>query len=144
MKKTKTLLIVLAAVLLAGGAAAAGIWWQQQAGKPSAPPPGPEYRYVSLDKVLVMLKSPAGASHYLAVDLVFKVLPGDEKRAKEHLPYLRTLAVKALSTQTVESSSELGVAGLSAQLDKAIAAAYQADGHKAPMAEVLVGKLIIE
>ena len=42
-----------------------------------------EYKYVTLDKVIVMLRNQAGEpmSHYLAVDLVFKTAVEKEKNS---------------------------------------------------------------
>jgi flagellar FliL protein len=61
-----------------------------------------EYKYITLDKVIVMLRNGEGetGSHYLAVDLVFKTPPKTEKLTKEHLPLLRSVAVRSLSNQT--------------------------------------------
>lgn len=147
--KTK-ILIALAAVLLAGAAAAGG-WWLSRQSAPAgaeaeAPKPAPDYKYVSLDKVIVMLRGRGGeaVSHYMAVDIVFKALPDDEKRAKEHLPLLRTVAVKALSSYTVESAAAMTVEQFAGELNKAYAASYGAEHREPPFAEALIGKLIIE
>ncbi|HEY0955429.1 MAG TPA: flagellar basal body-associated FliL family protein [Roseateles sp.] len=148
-KKTK-LLIALAAVLLAGAAAAGGWWLSRQTAPATAeaepPKPAPDYKYVTLDKVIVMLRGRGGeaVSHYMAVDIVFKALPDQEKRAKEHLPLLRTVAVKALSSYTVESASGMTVEQFAAELNKAYTASYGAEHREPPFAEALIGKLIIE
>jgi flagellar FliL protein len=148
-KKTK-LLIALAGVLLAGAAAAGGWWLSRQAAPVAAeaepPKPAPDYKYVTLDKVIVMLRGRGGeaVSHYMAVDIVFKSLPDQEKRAKEHLPLLRTVAVKALSSYTVESASAMTVEQFAAELNKAYVASYGAEHREPPFAEALIGKLIIE
>jgi flagellar FliL protein len=148
-KKTK-LLIALAAVLLAGTAAGGGWWLSRQTAPATAeaepPKPAPDYKYVTLDKVLVMLRGPNGSavSHYMAVDIVFKTLPEQEKRTKDHLPLLRTVAVKALSTHTVESAQAMSVEQFAQLLNQAYAESYAADRRDAPFAEALIGKLIIE
>jgi len=150
-KKTK-LLIALAAVLLAGAAAAGGWWFSRQAAPATAtaeaepPKPAPDYKYVTLDKVIIMLRGRSGeaVSHYMAVDIVFKALPDQEKRAKEHLPLLRTVAVKALSSYTVESAAAMTVEQFAAELNKAYTASYGAEHREPPFAEALIGKLIIE
>jgi flagellar protein FliL len=172
MKSRTQLIGVIAVVaLLAAGGAGAAVWWMKTDGtkaavagadaargvkdakdaKDGAPPkddgkPAPDYKYVTLDKVLVMLRGPngSGVSHYMAVDIVFKALPEQEKRTKDHLPLLRTVAVKALSTHTVESAQAMSVEQFAQLLNQAYAESYAADRRDAPFAEALIGKLIIE
>jgi len=146
--KTKLLLGGLALVLLAG-AGAGGWWWMNRPAPKGAPVvvrKAVDYKYVSLDKVLVMLRGEHGEAvpHYMAIDLVFKAEPADEARAKEHLPLLRTVAVRALSTNTVQSASAMSVDQVAQLLNRAYVESYKADGAKPPFAEALVGKLIIE
>jgi len=168
MKSRTQLIGVIAAVaLLAAGGAGAAVWWMKGDGTKTAAgadaahggkdakdakdakddgKPAPDYKYVTLDKVLVMLRGPNGSavSHYMAVDIVFKTLPEQEKRTKDHLPLLRTVAVKALSTHTVESAQAMSVEQFAELLNKAYAESYAADRRDAPFAEALIGKLIIE
>lgn len=154
MKKLNKILgLVLGAVLIAAAAGGA-VWWQLggtaksgDAAKAEAPKkPAPDYKYVMLDKVLVMLRGGQGSaiSHYMAVDVVFKVLPEHEKRAKEHLPLLRAVAVKALSSYTLEGAQAMSVSQFAEVLNKAYRDSYAAEGREAPFADALVGKLIIE
>lgn len=162
--KAKLIAIVAAVALLAAGGAGAAVWWMQHEkagaaaadakgadGKPvkaevKDDKPAPDYKYVTLDKVLVMLRGPNGAavSHYMAVDIVFKTLPDQEKRTKDHLPLLRTVAVKALSVYTVDGAQAMSVEDFAQLLNKAYADSYSADRREAPFAEALIGKLIIE
>jgi flagellar FliL protein len=155
--RIKLIGLIAAVALLAAGAAGAAVWWMRAgAAKPGAEAahakaeeeakPAPDYKYVTLDKVLVMLRGPNGAavSHYMAVDIVFKTLPEQEKRTKDHLPLLRTVAVKALSAHTVESAQAMSVEQFAQLLNKAYADSYAADRREAPFAEALIGKLIIE
>ncbi|UXH76894.1 flagellar basal body protein [Roseateles amylovorans] len=166
--KTKLIALTAAVALLAAGGAGASVWWWQSAkikagaraagqdGKADAAAaaaeteaktePAPDYKYITLDKVLVMLRGPNGSavSHYLAVDIVFKALPEQEKRTKEHLALLRTIAVKALSVHTVESAQAMSVEDFARLLNKAYADSYAADRRDPPFAEALIGKLIIE
>lgn len=167
MKSRIKLIGVIAAVaLLAAGGAGAAVWWLKADGTKTAAAdaahggkdakeakdpkddgkPAPDYKYVTLDKVLVMLRGPNGSavSHYMAVDIVFKTLPEQEKRTKDHLPLLRTVAVKALSTHTVESAQAMSVEQFAQLLNQAYAESYAADRRDAPFAEALIGKLIIE
>jgi flagellar FliL protein len=165
--KSRTKLIGLIAVvaLLAASGAGAAVWWMKGDGTKTAAAgahdgkdgqsakdpkddgkPAPDYKYVTLDKVLVMLRGPNGSavSHYMAVDIVFKTLPEQEKRTKDHLPLLRTVAVKALSTHTVESAQAMSVEQFAQLLNHAYAESYATDRRDAPFAEALIGKLIIE
>lgn len=149
------LLIALVAVL-AAGAAGAAVWLllpgkaqprgAQEAAAAAAAKPAPDYKYVTLDKVLVMLRGRNGEAvpHYMAVDIVFKAPPDQERRTKEHLPLLRTVAVKALSVHTVESASAMSVEDFAKALNKAYRDSYQAERREAPFVEALIGKLIIE
>ena len=153
MSKKKIILLIAAVSLLLAGATGAAVWW---ALKPKASPeavaaaaaakPGPDYRYVTLDKVLIMLRNQRGeaVTHYMALDLVFKALPESEKRTKDHLPLLRTVAVKALSSYTVEAATAMTVDQFATELNKAYADAYSSEHREAPFAEALIGKLIIE
>jgi flagellar FliL protein len=155
--KAKLIAVIAGVALLAASGAGAAVWWMQShraapAGdaKAEAPKeevkPAPDYKYVTLDKVLVMLRGPNGSavSHYMAVDIVFKTLPEQEKRTKEHLPLLRTVAVKALSVHTVESATAMSVEDFALLLNKAYQANYAAEHREPPFAEALIGKLIIE
>ncbi|WP_343629953.1 flagellar basal body protein [Roseateles sp.] len=157
--KAKLIAIVAAVALLAAGGAGVAVWWMQhdKAGAKGADgkdvkvevkdeKPAPDYKYVTLDKVLVMLRGPNGAavSHYMAVDIVFKTLPDQEKRTKDHLPLLRTVAVKALSAYTLDGAQAMSVEDFAQLLNKAYAESYAADRREAPFAEALIGKLIIE
>ncbi|QPF74162.1 flagellar basal body protein [Roseateles sp. DAIF2] len=154
-KNFKLILVGGLVALLAAGAAGGAVWWKLGSGqaataggdapKPAAKP-APDYKYVTLDKVLVMLRGRSGesVSHYMAVDVVFKALPEQEKRAKEHLPLLRTVAVKALSAYTVEAAQAMTVVQFAEVLNKAYKANYAAEQREPPFAEALIGKLIIE
>ncbi|PZP35657.1 MAG: flagellar basal body protein [Roseateles depolymerans] len=154
MSKAKLgILIGVIVLLLAGGGGAGWWWWHSHAKKADGAQaeveeikPAPEYKYVTLDKVLVMLRGSSGeaVSHYMAVDIVFKTLPDKEKLTKEHLPLLRTVAVKALSTNTLDAASAMSVEDVAKSLNQAYQASYKADGHEPPFAEALIGKLIIE
>ena len=157
MSKIKIAIIATAVGLLMAGAAGGAVWWAMKPAKPAseaqaeaekheAAKPGPDYRYVTLDKVLIMLRNQHGeaVTHYMAIDLVFKALPESEKRTKDHLPLLRTVAVKALSSYTVETATSMTVEQFAAELNKAYGEAYAAEHREAPFAEALIGKLIIE
>lgn len=151
MKKSKLIVIAVLAVVLTAGAGAGGVWWwkSRHADTAEAPPPKPKpstFRYVTLDKIIVMLRSQAGdpLAHYMAVDLVFQADLAQEKAVKDQLPLLRSVAVKALSEYTLDKASALSIEQLATELNAAYQARYKADGIEQPFAEVMIGKLIIE
>lgn len=104
------------------------------------------YKYLSLDKVIVMLRGRAGEpmTHYLAVDLVFKTPHHHEKITKEHLPMLRSVAVKALSEYTFENAGMMSIDQFAAGINRAYSERYAREQQEKPFAEVMIGKLIIE
>lgn len=161
MKNLKLILIAALVAVLAAAGAGGAVWWKLGRSPAAATPqasdkdekaakvelkPGLDYKYVMLDKVLVMLRGRSGEAmaHYMALDIVFKSLPEQEKRAKEHLPLLRTVAVKALSSYTLETAQALSVGEVAEVLNKAYQESYASEQREPPFAEALIGKLIIE
>lgn len=149
MKKMKWIILFLLLVIILGGAG--GAWWylhQQPAGKtkPAEIVDNKTYKYLTLDKVIVMLRGRAGEplSHYLAVDLVFKVEEEHEKEAKEQLPFMRSLAVKALSSYTMEKAGMMSIEQFTNEINQAYTLSYKQEHRKKPFGEVMIGKLIIE
>lgn len=152
MKKMRIVLGgVLVGMLLAGGGAAAA-WWTLRASQGDAAVPlraeaeRHPPRYVSLEKVIVMLRREPGdpRSHYMAVDLVFKTAEKWERVTREHLPMLRSVAVRALSTLTPERAGAMSVDDLAAEVSRAYFESYAAENREKPFTEVMIGKLIIE
>lgn len=151
--KKKMLIVVTAVVLLAAGGA--GAWYylggHAKGGHEAEKPPVDHrvYKYVTLDKIIVMLRNGSegeiqGPSHYLAVDLVFKTPQETEKIAKEHLPMLRSVAVKALSTYTRDAAVGMTIDQFSAAINRAYSESYANDQQEKPFTDVLISKLIIE
>ena len=151
------LIIAFAGVALAAAAAACGAMWYLnpvplKGGAPEAkvePKPEPEKsltKYVTLDKVIVMLRRAPNepAAHYLSVDLVLATTPELEKEAKEHLPLLRSIVVSSLSARTLSEASAMSVDQYAEQLNKTFDASYAKENHLKPFSEVMIGKLIIE
>jgi flagellar FliL protein len=142
--------------LVAVGLGVGATWWFMQGGGGIATAeakteavPEPDrraYKYVSLDKVIVMLRGVEGepVPHYLAVDLVFKAPEDDERKTREHLPFLRSVAVKALSTLTMENASKITVDELTETINRAYLDKYTADGATRPFVDVMIGKLLVE
>jgi flagellar FliL protein len=153
--KAKLITAFLGVALLAAGAAGGAMWYlapaQHQAAGAKAEEPKKEpekkpTKYVTLDKVIVMLRrGPNEAeSHYLSTDLVLATEPAREKETKEHLPLLRSLAVRTLSSYTLAEASTMTVEKYAEQLNHAFNADYERTHTEKPFAEVMIGKLIIE
>ncbi len=104
------------------------------------------FKYISLDKVVVMLHNTTGEPepHYLALDLVFKTTADGEPVTRGHLPLLRSVAVKALSSLTLQSASGLTIEELARQLNDAYSQTYANDRAGPPFSEAMIGKLVIE
>lgn len=152
--KTKLILAFAGVALASAAAAGTAIWYlaAQNPGAPDAPKQAEApadkkpAKYVTLDKVIVMLRRAPNepASHYLAADLVLATTEKQEKAAKEHLPLLRSIAVSALSTYTLAEASSMTVEQYAAQLNKTFNASYAKDNREKPFSKVMIGKLIIE
>jgi len=156
--KLKMMIGVVAVVLVGAASAGGAMWWMgsQQpataaAGAAAQEPKKKEksdepVKYVTLDKVIVMLRrGPNEASaHYLSTDLVLATTVDKEKQAKEHLPLLRAVAVRALSSHTLADASAMTVEQFAAQLNKTFDASYASEERDKPFDEVMIGKLIIE
>ncbi|MFP5392423.1 MAG: flagellar basal body-associated protein FliL [Gammaproteobacteria bacterium] len=147
------IVIGVVAVLIAGGGAG-GAWWLRTAQKPGAeahaeakkPKSDKPAKYVTLDKVIVMLRRGAGetSTHYLSTDLVLATTEDKEKHTKEQLPLLRAIAVRALSAHTLAEASAMTVEQTAAQLNETFDAHYASAERDKPFSEVMIGKLIIE
>ncbi|MBD8543528.1 MAG: flagellar basal body-associated FliL family protein [Massilia sp.] len=148
--KSKLIIAIAAVAVLAAAAAGGAMWYTSTtAGAAVAAKPAPETKltkYVTLDKVIVMLRrAPAEqATHYLSVDLVLATTAADEKATKEQLPLLRSIVVSALSARTMTEASAMTVDQYAAELNKVFNANYAKENHIKPFSEVMVGKLIIE
>jgi flagellar FliL protein len=151
VSKIKRVLAIALALLLTAGVGGGAVWWTLRpaaagARAENAAVDVQEYRYVNLEKVIVMLRGTAGEpmSHYLAVDLVFKAPLKTEKATKEHLPLLRSVSVMALSAYTLEKASAMTLDEFAAEISAAISARYAAEHGEKPFAEVMISRLIIE
>lgn len=134
-------------------AAGAGSWWWRcqthehcRAAAPTVQIDTREYKYVSLEKVIVMLRRPPGdnASHYLAMDLVFKAPTDTEAATREQLPLLRSIAVKDLSSMTLQSANSMTIEELTGRLNRAFVQSYAPQRAVQPFTEAMIGKWIVE
>ena len=153
MSKLKLVLAFVLVGLLTAVAGGGAAWWlfNKRAAAPQESAAAvqadtQEYKYISLEKVIVMLRGRDGEpmSHYLAVDLVFKTPLKQERVTKEHLPLLRSVVVKALSAYTIEKAGQMTVEQFADDINKAFTRSY-VEGHgEKPFSEAMIGKLIIE
>lgn len=159
MKTSKLILVVVLASLMSVGIGGGVVWWlvkptdahaKADVTADEATPPviadTRAYRYISLDKVIVMLRNSAGepVAHYLAMDLVFMTPEESEGTTRAHLPLLRSVTVKALSQLTMQTAGTLTVDELTQRVNDAYTEAYANDPAGKPFAQALISKLIIE
>lgn len=159
----KKIIIIFAAVaVLAAGVAGGAVWFMSSRGgeehaadakdarkkparkeeKKSDLPP----KYLTVDKVVVMLKHEAGdtVTHYLSADLVVATDAKREKETKETLPMLRSVAVKTLSNLPMASARVMTIDQFAGELNKAFDQEFENEGRDKPFDEVMIGKLIVE
>lgn len=160
MKKNLKLIVGFALVAILGAGAAGGaLWWLYLKKLPAggadahaeevapAPATGKHARkYLTLEKVIVMLRRNPGdaESHYLSADLVVTTTEEKEKQAKDHLPLLRSIAVKALSSYPMEKAQTMTVDQFAEQINEAFDASYAKEKAEKPFSEVMIGRLVIE
>jgi flagellar FliL protein len=103
-------------------------------------------KYLTVDKVIVMLRRGPneGVPHYMSADLVVAAPVKQEKEAKEHLPLLRSVAVRTLSALPLEKAQAMSIDEYAEALNKAFEEEYEKDSREKPFREVMIGKLIIE
>ncbi|MBB3221435.1 flagellar basal body-associated FliL family protein [Pseudoduganella umbonata] len=161
----KLILIILAVALICGGGAGAAVWFlaspkadaaeadhgdeekkpKKKKKKHDEEEAGP-VKYLTVDKVIVMMRrSPNEAvPHYLSADLVVAAPVKLEKEAKEHLPLLRSVAVRTLSALPMEKAQAMTIDEFAEMLNKAFEEQYENDEREQPFKEVMIGKLILE
>ena len=148
----KKLPLIIALVISSMAIAGGGVWWylnQDQAMFAEKKEPVVDlkkYKYVSVDKVIVMLRSEkeGAMKHYLSTDLVFKLPVEQEKTLKEQIPLLRSIAVRALSSYSFEKMGAITIDQLTADMNSAYNLTYEKNPKDKPFLEVLIGKLIVE
>ena len=155
--KAKMMIAIAGAVIVSAAGAGGAVWWFMpkpaavaDAGdaKKKAEPEkkeGKPAKYVTLDKVIVMLRrGPEESTHYLSADLVLATTVDKEKETKENLPLLRSLAVRTLSGFTMADASTMTVDKYAEALNESFNANYEHEHAEKPFSEVMIGKLIIE
>lgn len=103
-------------------------------------------RFVSLDKVVVMLRAEETIPemHYIMVDLVFRTSEKQEADVKGQLPFLKSVAVRSLAQLNLTKATAMSIDDYQQLLDKAYAITFVREGRVRPFSELMVGKLIIE
>jgi flagellar protein FliL len=151
MTRSKWVMLGVVGSLVVAAAGVGAWWWvrgtsRQRCEAKPAEVDSREYRYISLDKIIVMLHKPSGdtSSHYLAMDLVFKASVEGETATREQLPLLRSVAVRDLSGMTLEDMDRLTIDELTRRLNKAFGQSYPPNRASQPFTEALIGKLIVE
>ena len=162
--KNMKMIVAFALVAVVGAAVAGGAVWYMSKGddaaaeahdgkdakakkakkeekKDDTPP-----KYLTVDKVIIMLKRvPTDTSaHYMSADLVITTNAKQEKEAKEHLPMLRSVAVRTLSNLPMATAQVMTIDQFANELNKAFDETYEQEGREKPFSEVMIGKLIIE
>jgi flagellar FliL protein len=155
MSKMKMIIAIAGAVIVSAAGAGGAVWWFMpkpatagtvKKAEPDKPKDGKPLKYVTLDKVIVMLRRGPDDSdtHYLSTDLVLSTEVSKEKETKENLPLLRSLAVRTLSGYTMREASNMTVEQYAEQLNKSFDANYEHEHTEKPFVQVMIGKLIIE
>ena len=154
--KVKMIVAIVGAVVVSATAAGGAVWWfmpkpataagMEKKKEAEKPKEGKPLKYVTLDKVIVMLRrGPNEAeTHYLSTDLVLSATPDKEKETKENLPLLRSLAVRTLSNYSMAEASSMTVDKYASELNRSFNANYEHEHTEKPFVEVMIGKLIIE
>jgi flagellar FliL protein len=156
MSKMKMIIAIAGAVIVSAAGAGGAVWWfmpkpataagTDKKAEPDKPKDGKPVKYVTLDKVIVMLRRAPDETdtHYLSTDLVLSTEASKEKETKENLPLLRSLAVRTLSSYTMREASNMTVEQYAEQLNKSFDANYEHEHTEKPFVQVMIGKLIIE
>ncbi|MFH5254422.1 flagellar basal body-associated FliL family protein [Burkholderia semiarida] len=149
MKLSRKWIAAGVAVIALGGTGAAMLAMRTPfvgGGSPKAAPSTADAaRYVSLDKLVVMLRSAEAARpRYMSIDLVFTASDEKaEKRVREQLPLLRALSYQALSEKTVADVMRMKPADFSILLNKTYEPTFGSKDAR-PFADVLVAKVIVD
>lgn len=144
----RNIVVILIVAIVVALAAGGGAWWWLSSHAPQAEaapkPVAPDSRFVSMDKVIVMLRGGESATRFMAVDLVFRSSEKQEAEVKAQLPFLKSIAVRALSELPADKALAMSIDDYQRLLGKAYAGGFLRERRDAPFSEVMVSKLIIE
>lgn len=148
MFKNKVAVFIVLGLILAAGVGGAVAYYFKQDSKPEvAKAVLVEYKFATVDKIIVMLRNDDGSSlstHYIAMDLVFRTSKEKEADIKNHLPFLKSTAVRVLSHLDLNKANKMTIEDYHTLLNKEFATAYVAVGSEKPFSDVMVSKLIVE
>ncbi|MBA5638016.1 flagellar basal body-associated FliL family protein [Duganella sp. LX20W] len=154
MKNMKMIIAFVVVAVLGAGVAGGAVWYLSkgasagtaEAKKAERPDDGKPPKYLTVEKVIIMLKRSPGdtATHYISADLVVTTSEEKEKVAKEQLPMLRSVAVRTLSALPLATAQTMTIDQYAAELNKAFDETYAHDKRDKPFSEVMIGKLILE
>ncbi|WP_311197489.1 flagellar basal body-associated FliL family protein [Rugamonas brunnea] len=150
----KMIIAFVVVAVLGAGVAGGAVWYLSkgasagtaEAKKAERPDDGKPPKYLTVEKVIIMLKRSPGdtATHYISADLVVTTSEEKEKVAKEQLPMLRSVAVRTLSALPLATAQTMTIDQYAAELNKAFDETYAHDKRDKPFSEVMIGKLILE
>lgn len=146
-KNKVAVFIVLGLILAAGVGGAVAYYFKQDSTPKVAKPVLVEYKFATVDKIIVMLRNDDGSSlstHYIAMDLVFRTSKEKEADIKNHLPFLKSTAVRVLSHLDLNKANKMTIEDYHTLLNKEFATAYVSVGSEKPFSDVMVSKLIVE
>lgn len=145
---SKNIIFIVLGLVLAAGVGGGAAYYFKQDSAPKVEKPAPvEYKFASVDKIIVMLRNDDGSSlstHYIAVDLVFRTSKEKEAEIKNHLPFLKSTAVKVLSHLNLNMANKMTIEDYHGLLNKEFSAAYKGVTSDKPFSDVMVSKLIVE
>jgi flagellar FliL protein len=156
MKNMKIVIAFVAVAVIGAAVAGGAVWFLSKGAGPATATEvrkkeekkddGKPPKYLTVDKVIIMLKRQPGdtSTHYMSADLVVTTNEEHEKVAKEHLPMLRSVAVKTMSALPMATAQVMTIDQFAGELNKAFDATYEHDHREKPFTEVMIGKLIIE
>ncbi|MDW5417415.1 MULTISPECIES: flagellar basal body-associated protein FliL [unclassified Iodobacter] len=145
---SKNIIFIVLGLLVAAGVGGGAAYYFKQDSAPKVVKHEPiEYKFATVDKIIVMLRNDDGSSlstHYIAVDLVFRTSKEKEAEIKNHLPFLKSTAVKVLSHLNLTIANKMTIEDYHSLLNKEFATAYIGGGSEKPFSDVMVSKLIVE
>ncbi|WP_256079425.1 flagellar basal body-associated FliL family protein [Massilia sp. YIM B04103] len=159
MKNMKLVIALVGVAVLAAAVAGGAVWYMGKGAANAATPAasahakaepprgdGKPPKYLTVDKVIVMLRKAPGDAvpHYMSADLVVATTAEKEKEAKEHLPLLRSIAVKSLSALPMAKAETMSIDQFAEELNKAFDETYEKERLEKPFNNVMIGKMILE
>jgi len=151
-KKAKVLWGVVTAAVLA--ICVAGGSWAYLSRHAGTAPPVDKYKYVGVERIVVMLRASAtdsaaassscSESHYLVLNLVLKSSVAGEPVIREHTLLLRSLTVDALSGYTLEQIRQMDLTAIAVMINRAFTESYTNRHVEKPFETAMISQLLVE